>query len=156
MKKKLQPLNDEIKVYQSLPLLLVCCELLSSVDQEDTYFDPNGRVTGKIALRAPEVRKTVSASLITKRPIVWPCSNSSTYNDWSQVFDLIFFYEQFFVVNRGSILSPVVSNVFLKLTTRVVLHFLQVVMYPQISQNSLFKNITQAVVNPRYFDTGHI
>lgn len=101
MKKKLQPLNDEIKVYQSLPLLLVCCELLSSVDQEDTYFDPNGRVTGKIALRAPEVRKTVSASLITKRPIVWPCSNSSTYNDWSQVFDLIFFYEQFFVVNRG-------------------------------------------------------
>lgn len=101
MKKKLQPLNDEIKVYQSLPLLLVCCELLSSVDQEDIYFDPNGRVTGKIALRAPEVRKTVSASLITKRPIVWPCSNSSTYNDWSQVFDLIFFYEQFFVVNRG-------------------------------------------------------
>lgn len=101
MKKKSQPLNDEIKVYQSLPLLLVCCELLSSVDQEDIYFDPNGRVTGKIALRAPEVRKTVSASLITKRPIVWPCSNSSTYNDWSQVFDLIFFYEQFFVVNRG-------------------------------------------------------
>lgn len=76
-KNNLQPLNDQIKVFQNLPLLLVCCELLSIVDHEGIYFDPNGRVTGKIALRAPEVRKTVSASLITKGPIVWPCSNSS-------------------------------------------------------------------------------
>lgn len=86
-------MSIESKSCSILPRLLACCALLSSDDPSGIYSDPSDRGTGKSALQAPKVKKTISASQISTGPVpVWPWCEESPEEERIQDFYFLFYF----------------------------------------------------------------